>query len=331
MNDNSHKSNYNPHKSLAIIAGEGELPHLILRSRQAGVAGDRTLINDNLNNNLVDNFIIAIKGKTPENMVDGVEHQWFRFGAVGEMLAALHQRGITQLVLAGRISRPSLASLFPDAKARELLKMLGGGLLTGDNKLLSKVVQFLENNGIVVIGAHEICEAMLADAGVMTLQQPQPQHDADADLGAKLLHDIAKYDVGQAVVMANGMVVAIEGMEGTAELLHRSSLLIQHEIMQDVVIQSEIIQAKAIQGKAMQGEIVDAGAILVKMPKFKQELRADMPAIGVETIHSLHKYGFAGAYLAAGKTLMLGKADIIALANQYGLFLCGIDKGNDNE
>jgi DUF1009 family protein len=272
---------YQPDKPLAIIAGEGELPHLILLARQEQHA---------------ENFIIAIKGKTPEAVTKGVAHQWFRFGAVGEMLEVLAKRGITQLVLAGRISRPSLVNLFPDSKARELLKMLGSGLLSGDNRLLSKVVQFLEQHNINVVGAHEICGTMLADSGVMTQSKPTQQHDEDAKLGAKLLHDIAPYDVGQAMVIEAGAVVAIEGMEGTAELLRRSSAFTQ------------------------------GAAILVKTPKSNQELRADMPAIGVETIHSLKEHGFAGVYLTAGKTLMLNKNAIIAAANQAQIFVVGLEE-----
>jgi UDP-2,3-diacylglucosamine hydrolase len=271
---------YQPDKPLAIIAGEGELPQLILLARQEHHA---------------DNFIIAIKGKTPETVVEGVAHQWFRFGAVGEMLEVLAKRGITQLVLAGRISRPSLVNLFPDSKGRELLKMLGSGLFSGDNRLLSKVVQFLEQHNITVVGAHEICGTMLADFGVMTQTKPTQQHDADAKLGAKLLHDIAPYDVGQAVVIEAGAVVAIEGMEGTAELLRRSASFTQGE------------------------------AVLVKTPKSNQELRADMPAIGVDTIHSLQAHGFAGAYLETGKTLMLNKNAIISAADAANLFIVGLE------
>ncbi len=274
---------YQPDKPLAIIAGEGALPSLILQARQTENA---------------ENFIVAIKGKTPENVAQMAEHQWFRFGAVGEMLAVLQSRDITQIVLAGRISRPAITSLFPDSKARALLKMLGSGLFSGDNRLLSKVVQFLEQHNLHVVGAHEICATMLADNGAMTYAKPLPQHNADAEIGAKLLHDIAQYDVGQAVVIEAGAVLAIEGAEGTAELLTRSSAFTQSQ------------------------------AILVKMPKRNQELRADMPAIGIETIHSLHAHGFAGAYLAAGKTLMLGKSEIIAAANQHELFICGIEDAN---
>lgn len=273
-------ANYSANEPLAIIAGQGALPHLILRNRAN-----------------LPNYIIAIKDQTPQDIVNGVAHEWFGFGEIGKMLQFLQKNNITQITMAGRLVRPSLSAIKPDEKGVELLKTLGGSLLRGDNGLLSNIIAFLEKHNVSVVGAHDICKDLLAENGCMTATQPMEENEKDFLVAKELLQAISPFDVGQAVVLQAGVVLGIEGPEGTAALIERVALLRND---------SEI------------------KPILVKLPKYKQELRADMPAIGIDTVQAMHQAGFAGAYLAANKTLMLDKIQIVNQANQLNLFISGV-------
>jgi DUF1009 family protein len=279
-NNHLRQSYYVEGEPLGIIAGQGALPHLIVGKR----------VN-------LPNYIVAIKEQTPQNVAEVAPHEWFGFGEIGKMLSYLQKNNITQITMAGRLTRPALSAIKPDEKGVELLKTLGGSLLRGDNSLLSGIIGFLEKHNVRVVGAHEICRDLLADIGCMTQTQPLEDNERDFLLAKDLLQAISPFDIGQAVVMQAGVVLGIEGLEGTATLIERTATL-RHES--------------------------PTKPILVKLPKTAQELRADMPAIGVDTVKAMREAAFAGAYLAANKTLMLDKLQIIAQANQDGLFISGV-------
>ncbi len=274
-------SAFDPSAPLAIIAGTGDLPRQILSARQA--EGH-------------ENFILAIEGNTPETLLDGVAHQWFRIGAVGQAVEALRDRDITQLVMAGNIQRPSLKQIMPDALGAKLLKKLGMGLLAGDDRVLSIIVSFFEEQGFQVLGAHEVCEHLLASHGLLTQAKPDAQALKDKEQAIALLQDLAPHDVGQAVIVQHGYVLGIEAVEGTAALIERAATLSKGD-----------------------------GGVLVKMPKAAQELRADMPAVGVDTVKALAEAGFSGMFVGANTTLMLGKEAMIAEADALSIFIEGFD------
>ncbi len=199
---------YDSDAPLAIIAGSGELPHLILTARKAQSG---------------DNFILAIEGNTPEDITSDVPHVWFRIGALGAAMDTLKKQGIRQIVMAGYIKRPKLSHIMPDAKGAALLKRLGTKLFSGDNRLLDIISQFFEEHGFTIVGAHEICKSHVADEGAMTLRAPKEMHMQDIAIGKKVLKALSPYDVGQAVVVQNGHVLGVEAIEGTEALLQRVS------------------------------------------------------------------------------------------------------------
>lgn len=270
---------FDPSSPLAIIAGTGDLPVHIIEARNA--AG-------------YNSFIIAIEGNTPEALVADMPHLWCRIGAVGKAIDALREQGIEQLVLAGNIKRPSLKSIMPDALGAKLLKRLGVGMFAGDDRILSIIVNFFEEQGFHVFGAHDVCHTLAAPQGIITTHQPSVQDKQDIQQAIALLSDLSAHDVGQAAIVQQGYVLGIEAVEGTAALIERAA-------------------------KLSQGE----GGVLVKMPKAGQELRADMPAVGTDTIHALHEGGFHGLAIGANATLMLGKEAMIAQADAFGIFIEG--------
>ncbi len=267
---------YNPDAPLAMIAGGGDLPRQIMQARQH------------------DLFMIAIIGQTPPALTQECDHIWCQFGDVGKALDALKQRDITQLVMAGSMKRPSLRGLIPDAAGRALLKHLGSAMIAGDNRLLEKVMLFFEQQGHVLVPVQDICEALQVNEGVLTVKHPHAGHQKDAECAKKILASLSPYDIGQSIILADGHVLGIEAVEGTAALIARCIAL------------------------------RETGGILVKLPKLTQDTRADMPAIGVETIDALAAGRYDGAYIAANATLMLDRDAVIAQANAAGLFIKAI-------
>jgi UDP-2,3-diacylglucosamine hydrolase len=259
----------------------------------------RTLVQARLQAGLP-TYILAIEGTTPSELTMLAPHAWVKIAAVGQSVQQLRAWGVTQIVMAGSVKRPPLKDLMPDALGRDLLKRLGGSLFSGDDALLRTIMRFLEEQGFRMVGAHDICHGLLTPKGVLTRTKPDSYARKDRDLGLAVLEALSPYDIGQAVVVHHGQVLGIEGREGTAALITRCTAL--HE---------------------------GSGAVLVKTSKKQQELRADMPAVGVDTIIALREGGYVGLCLGAGVTMMLGKEAMIAEADAAKLFIEGISGDSD--
>jgi hypothetical protein len=240
-------------------------------------------------------YIMAIEGTTPPELTRLAPHAWMKIAAVGHAVEQLRAWGVTQLVLAGGMQRPALKDLVPDALGRELLKRLGGSLFSGDDALLRTIMRFLEEQGFRMVGAHDICASLLTPQGILTRAKPDKSMQKDKEMGLAVLASLSPYDIGQAVIVQQGQVLGIEGREGTAALIARCTTLKE-----------------------------GAGGVLVKTSKHRQELRADMPAVGVDTITALAGGGYGGLFLGADVTLMLGKEAMIAAADAGGLFIEGV-------
>ncbi|TAE34348.1 MAG: DUF1009 domain-containing protein [Alphaproteobacteria bacterium] len=268
---------------IGMIAGTGDLPQRILRACSSQGR---------------DVFIIAIKGQTPTALVEGQKHLWCRIGAVGQAMDALRAEGISDIVMAGGVTRPSLPSLMPDSMGRALLKRIGGSLIAGDDALLSRIVAFFEEQGFRMLRIADVTDTLTADLGVMTHTHPSAQARNDAKRGYDILMTLSPYDLGQAIIVSHGHVLGIEAVEGTAALLQRCAHYPHAH-----------------------------GAVLVKLPKQGQSEQVDMPAVGLETVEALHHGGYAGMMLAAHKGVMIDKTEMIARANDYSLFIEGMMVG----
>jgi UDP-2,3-diacylglucosamine hydrolase len=265
---------------LGIIAGGGGLPrHLVDACRAAG----RTV------------FVLALEGAADPATVAGVAHAWCRLGAAARGLSLLRENNVTELVLAGGLRRPSLASLRPDWRAAKLFARIGYRAL-GDDGLLSAIVGEFEREGFRVIGADQLLAAGLAPEGVLGTLRPDAQGLADIEHAHRLARALGALDVGQAVVVQQGLVLGIEAIEGTDELLRRCA------------------------GLRREGP----GGVLVKVEKPGQERRADRPTIGPHTVTLAAAAGLRGIAVEAGVTIILDRDEVIAAAEQAGLFVVGI-------
>lgn len=265
---------------LGIIAGGGPLPGRVAASC---LAAGRAV------------FVIALEGHADPGPLRDLPHSWSRVGAAGAMIDRLHQEQVQDLVLIGSVRRPSLAELRPDWRAARLLARVGARAL-GDDGLLRVVADELEREGFRVLGVHDVLQDLLTPAGVLGIRVPDAGAEADIAHGIRVASMLGQLDVGQAVVVQQGLVLGVEAIEGTAALLDRCT------------------------GLRRDGP----GGVLVKIKKPQQDRRVDLPSLGVATVEQAVRAGLRGIAAEAGGSLLLGREAMIAAADREGLFLVGV-------
>jgi UDP-2,3-diacylglucosamine hydrolase len=275
-----------PHVNrIGILAGGGRLPLMIADSvlERGGAV-----------------HIVAIDGEA-DPAIARFPHTWVNWGQVGRMVALLRSEGGGGMVIAGSVRRPDLWKLRPDwgffASLRQILAMLRGG----DDSVLSRVVRFFEAKGLKVLGAHEVAPDLLAGAGQLGTAALNGQARADAELGFAVRAALGPLDAGQAVVVADGKVLAIEGAEGTDAMLRRVAGM-----------------------RSRAGSCDGPRGVLAKGPKPGQELRVDMPAIGPRTAELAAAAGLVGIAAEAGAVLLLDRSETIRAADASGIAIEGL-------
>lgn len=266
---------------LGIIAGSGALPRRLVENCRA--AGHPV-------------FVLALQGEADEATVADVPHAWCRIGAAAKALDLLRANSVKDLVLAGGVRRPSLSALLPDWRAAKFFARVGYRAL-GDDGLLSAIVKELEREGFRVVGADDILGADdLMPVGLLGRHRPDDEANADIEHGMRVAHALGALDIGQAVVVQQGLVLGVEAAEGTDELLRRCAALRRD----------------------------GPGGVLVKMAKPGQERRADRPTVGPRTVALAAASGLRGIAAEAGMALVIDRAELVRVADEAGLFLIGV-------
>ncbi|OKH90059.1 LpxI family protein [Thalassospira sp. TSL5-1] len=269
-----------PQGKIGLIAGGGDLPARLV---DAAKASGRAV------------FVVALEGHCEDPDALGAPYEVIRLGAAGKILSRLKTEGCVDVVLAGKVKRPSFASIRPDLRGARLLAKIGFKSL-GDDGLLRIIGQELERDGFRLVGAHEIMVDLVAPEGTLGAVSPDEQALSDARRGLEIAKILGSVDVGQGCIVQQGLVLAVEAIEGTDEMIRRSA------------------------GYARPG----AGGVLVKTSKPQQDKRLDLPAIGITTIEQAHVAGLAGIAVQAGGTMIIDRDAVIEKANQLGLFLIGL-------
>jgi len=266
---------------LGIIAGEGELPARVIEAcRSSGR----------------DFFVVAIEGHADPKIVAGTPHMWSRFGAADTAFAKLREVAAEEIVLAGAVRRPSLRNLRPDLRTAKFFGRLAMSAM-GDDGLLSAVVREFENAGFRVVGADQILESMVTAARLYGKYAPDSAAAADIEIGLDVARALGRLDVGQAVVVQQGVVLGVEAIEGTDALLARCK-----DLKRD-----------------------GPGGVLVKLKKPGQERRVDLPTVGPHTVVAAAAAGIRGLALEAGGSLILDPLTVVARADEAGLFVLGLE------
>lgn len=239
-----------------------------------------------------DYIVIAIKDQTPPETVEGEPHLWIRLGGAITALPTVRDYGVRELVLAGAITRPTLFSLWPDCQGIRFL-IRTGALMRGDDGLLKAVVRVLERDGFRVVAPDDVLPSALAKAGAYGARTPDGAALKDIAVGVAAAKALGARDVGQGVVVRGGAVIGEEDKKGTDALLARVP--------------------------------AGQGGVLVKVAKPGQELRADLPAIGVTTVQGAARAGLAGIALEAGRALVIDADAVARAADEAGLFVVGVE------
>ena len=265
---------------LGIIAGNGSLPlDIIKRCRETG----RPV------------FVLAVQDEADPQGLVGVDHVWFRMGAAATAIRHLRDNGVAEVVMAGGVRRPSLTSLRPDWRAATMFARIGLRAL-GDDGLLTAVKREFEAEGFKVVGAHSILGDRVAKTGLFGRIAPDAQAEADIAHGFRIVRALGDLDIGQAVVVQQGLVLGVEAIEGTDALLGRVG-----DLRRD-----------------------GPGGVLVKAKKPNQDVEVDLPSIGPRTIELAHQAGLRGVAVEAGGSLVLGLELVIDKADRLGLFVIGV-------
>ncbi|MGE4611675.1 MAG: UDP-2,3-diacylglucosamine diphosphatase LpxI [Paracoccaceae bacterium] len=275
--------------ALGIICGRGDLPQLLAKAcRDAGRAY------------YVVKFENIPLGWTTEHPVISAV-----FEQTGSLLDNLKQRNCTQVVMAGAMVRSHLDPDRLDDRGRELALILAETMQAGDDKTLSSIIQFFEGNGITVTAAHEVLPSLIPEVGVLTNVAPNIDDTSDANRAAEIVNSLGRLDVGQGAVVAQGICLGLESIQGTDTML---DFVASH--------------------RAGYSHNPDGGrGVLLKAPKPQQDLRVDLPTIGPDSVRRAHKAGLSGIVIQSGGVMVLHEEETITVANELGLFLWVRPKG----
>ncbi len=266
---------------LALIAGGGSLPALFL---------------DACDKSGIDVFVVVLEGQADQTLTEGRPHMVSRIGAAGSIIGVLKERGIRDMVFIGSVRRPGLAELRPDLRTAAFFLKLGMKAL-GDDGLLQAMRRELEKEGFRIHGIQKFMPGNLTAEGAIGRNRPDDAAWADIRHGAAVARELGRLDIGQSVIVQQGIVIGVEAIEGTDELIRRCAM---H-------------QRKG------------RGGILVKIAKPQQDRDLDLPTVGPETVRLCAEAGMAGIAVEAGQSLMLDSETVAALADKSGLFVVGVD------
>jgi DUF1009 family protein len=271
------------HPKLGIIAGNGRFPFLVLDAARA--QGYEVVV-------------AAIKEETsPEIESRGATVHWLSLGELSKLIETFRREGVTCAVMAGQVKHKQIfSSIRPDWRLAKLLLSLD---LRNTNALLGAVAKVLADEGIVLENSTALLEPLLAKAGVLTKRAPSEQERKNIEYGRTVARGLGEYDIGQTVVIAENACVAVEAMEGTDATITRAGQ----------------IMASLDAGKpALARDLT-----VVKVAKPKQDMRFDVPVVGVKTIEVMNKAGATCLAIDAGRCLLLDGNAVIVAADEAGI------------
>ena len=276
---------------LGIVAGGGRLPQLIISECQSQKRPYT---------------VVALEGHA-DSLEESPAIQ-IRIGQAGKCFQTFHDHGVSSVVMAGKVRRPNLFELRPDSRtvrflARTGIKAFRDEASVGDDKLLRLVIVEIEREGFTVIGVDDLLSGAIARLGPVGRLVPREIDQKNIELGLLAARELGRADVGQAVIVQNGSVIAWEGPAGTDDLI------------------------QSIETHLYEGE----RPILVKTSKPQQDRRADLPVIGPETIAACVANGFGGVAIEAGGALIIDTSVVAELADKGGIFVIGLGDGTSNE
>jgi DUF1009 family protein len=267
---------------LGLIAGNGRFPFLVLDAARA--QGFQVTV-------------VAVKEEAFPELAEAAAREpradlhWVSLGHLGTCIKLLKSAGVDRAVMAGQVKHAKIFSgIIPDLTLLSVLRRLKA---KNTDALIAAVADVLGDHGITLIDSTELLRPLLARAGTLTARPPTDQERADFAFGYRMADAIAALDVGQAIAVKDGAVVAVEAMEGTDEMLRRA------------------------------GHVAGPGVRLVKVAKPNQDMRFDVPVVGVRTVEVLRDIGATALSVDAGKTLLVDGQAVTDAADAAGIVIVG--------
>jgi DUF1009 family protein len=256
-------------EKIGLIAGNGRFPFLVLDAARAQG---------------YDVIVAAIKEETsPEIETKGAAVHWLSLGELSKLIDTFKREGVTRAVMAGQVKHKQIfSSIKPDWRLAKLLLSLG---TRNTDSLLGAVAKVLADEGIMLENSTALLEPLLAKSGVLTKRAPTEQERKNIEYGRAVARHLAQYDIGQTVVVAESACVAVEAMEGTDAAIERASQLM-----------------RSLEGDA---STLSRALTVVKIAKPNQDVRFDVPVIGVKTIETMQRAGASCLAVDAGRCLLL--------------------------
>ncbi len=268
---------------LGLIAGNGRFPFLVLAAAR-GAGHDVT--------------VIALKDETFPDLAEAAARpppaafHWVALGQLGTLISLLKDAGVTEAVMAGQVKHAKLFAVMASAD-RTLLRVVMRLESRNTDAIIAGIADELREQGIELLDSTAFLAPLLARAGVLTRRAPTSEEQTDLDFGYRLADTIAGLDIGQTIAVKSAAVVAVEAMEGTDAVIARA------------------------------GQLAGAGVRVVKVAKPNQDMRFDVPVVGVSTIEAMKAAGASVLSVDAGKTLMIDGDAIVNAADEAGIAIVG--------
>jgi len=237
---------------------------------------------------------VAYLNETDPHLEDDVDAiEWIHLGQVKRLIKFFHKNNINEAVMMGAITKTKMFSnVKPDTKA---ISLIAGLKHTHDDGLLRAFARLLEKEGIQIRPSTFLLPDLLAPKGCWTKRKPTRSEKTDIEIGWKVAKEIGRLDIGQCVVICGGSILAVEAIDGTDATIKRG-------------------------GKLAQGEVV-----VVKVCKPNQDIRFDIPAVGIQTITVMQEAGARVLVIEAGKAVVFDKQEMIALADRFEISIVAQD------
>ena len=266
-----------------IVAGRHAYPLLLAKAaREAGV---KRIV------------AMAFRGETRRAIASlADEVVWNTLGQFRTLLERMKATGIRRTILAGQITPSNLFRLRPDALARELLRDVS---IRNAHTIYGKAIEQFERIGLEVLPANSFMERHVPEEGVLSRRQPSAREAADVELGLRLVKGTSEFEIGQTVVVKEGVIVAVEAFEGTNRTIRRA------------------------------GRVGGPGGVAVKVPKAGHDMRIDIPVVGTQTFSVMRRARIACLAVEAGKTILLERDRLIALADRLGMAFLAVKAPNE--
>lgn len=275
---------------LGLVAGAGALPLEVMRACQSA---DRPIT------------VARLKGLA-DPALDTAPGFEAGVGELGKIIKGFKKAGCARVCFAGRVPRPDFATLRADWRGMAALPAVIAAARKGDDAILRQILSEFERDGFVVEGPDQVVGDLTIGEGALGRIKPSETHQADIDKAMAIARAMGKLDIGQAAVVADGGVLAVEAQEGTDAMLARCA---------------DLNKARA----RRPGRVV---GVLAKAPKPIQDRRVDLPTIGPATIIAAARAGLAGVAGEAGGLLVVDRAAVIQAADDLGLFVVGVQRAS---